>query len=60
MKKKIIIAYLCSPYIPKKNFNNFIHYYKKIMSDNHIRKYAKMSKKEKRKKIHSLGFLIEN
>ena len=29
MKKKIIIAYLCSPYIPKKNLNNFIHYYKK-------------------------------
>ena len=28
-KKKIIIAYLCSPYVPKKNLNNFIHYYKK-------------------------------
>ncbi len=29
MKKKIIIAYLCSPYVPKKTFDDFIFHYKK-------------------------------
>ena len=29
MKKKIIIAYLCSPYISKKCFTEFIYHYKK-------------------------------
>ena len=29
MKKKIIIAYLCSPYVPKKTFDEFLYHYKK-------------------------------
>ena len=29
MKKKILIAYLCSPYIPQKSMENFLNHYKR-------------------------------
>ncbi len=29
MKKKLIIAYLCSPYVPKKSFDQFLNHYKR-------------------------------
>mgnify|MGYP001178850163 CR=1 FL=1 len=60
MKKKVIIAYLCSPYEPKKNFGKFINYYRKYkagVSHRLIICYKNLNIKEinyRRKKIKKI------